>query len=345
MRTSPGALQRAIFSPNNVELMLAKPKTRLAAAALAIALTACTAPTAVEAPLPAPVARAGHAMWFDAREGLVLFGGYAGQQFFNDTWAARDRRWFPRLAEAPFVARSWQTLAFDPRRRMTVMFGGKDDARNAFGDTWVLVRGKRWREHRGPAPAARSHHTAVHDPARRVVVLFGGDAGGTLFGDTWEFDGKRWRQVARDGPPPRAAHMSAYDPVRGLVIVAGGVAADNETRRDDTWGWDGLRWHRLPDLPRPLALASAAGTDEGVVLFGGWSEGFVPVAHTLVLDMHGWQEADAAGPGARAGAAASFLPEDGVVLLVGGLDAGFAALGDAWLFDGRWQREDALALR
>lgn len=313
---------------------------------VALVLQACTAPTAVETPTAAPDARAGHSLWLDRRDGLLLFGGFSGERFFNDAWAARDRRWYPRVAEAPFAARSWQTLTFDPQRRATVMFGGKDNARNPYGDTWIYRRGK-WREHRGTtAPGARSHHTAVHDPARRVVVLFGGDGGDGLNDDTWEWDGKRWRRMSHDeGPSPRAAHLSAYDPVRGLVIVAGGVAPDNQTRLRDAWGWDGLRWHKLPELPRPLALASAAGTSEGVLLFGGWTEGFTPVANTVLLDMHGWNDVDAPGPAARAGAAAAYLPEAEGVLMIGGLDEAFAALDDAWLFDGAWHREDALALR
>ena len=291
-----------------------------------------------------PQARAGHVLTYDAAgQRVLLFGGYAGPTLHRDIWQMREGQWSQLAPAAPFAPRVWQSIVFDPIRKNYVMFGGKTSDRVPFGDTW-LWDGRRWSEVEGDGPPPRSHHTSVFDPHRGVVVLFGGDGGEVrLLNDTWEWTGTAWQKMEATGPSPRAAHMSAYDPARRMVIVAGGVAPDNKTRLQDTWGWDGSSWTRLADLPRPCALGSAVGTSDGMLIFGGWSDGFTPHQDTWRLDSQGWRAVEGSRPPARSGAALVFLPDRGASILAGGIDGQFDALADAWFFNGQnWVTKPAM---
>ena len=314
--------------------------------AAVVAVAACATPTD---PVPPnqPQARAGHVLVYNAdQQSIVMFGGFAGDTFHSDVWRLSQGRWTRLAKDAPFAARTWQTVVFDPVRQNYVLFGGKTADRVPFGDTW-LWDGYEWAEYKGAAPPARSHHTAVYDERRDVIVVFGGEANGRLMNDTWEWNGDEWRKIDVVGPPPRAAHMSAYDPLRRIVIVAGGVHPDNKTRLQDTWAWNGRTWIRLPDLPQPKALGSAVGTKGGVVVFGGWSEGFVPRQDTWQLTLDGWQPVPGVGPSARSGAALVFLPDRQAMILSGGLNDRFEAMNDAWYHqdDDGWQTKPAMFLR
>src|SRR5215218_1003895 len=127
-----------------------------------------------------------------------------------------------------------------------------------------------WTQKQDVGPSARGAHAMAYDSVRERVVLFGGRAGGgTLQGDTWEWDGGDWTQVADTGPDARSGHALAFDANRQRAVLLGGEAAAS-ARRADTWEWDGAEWTQVADMgPSPsLALAMAFGGGS-TVLFGG----------------------------------------------------------------------------
>jgi hypothetical protein len=136
-----------------------------------------------------PGDRAHHAMTFDAARGqVVLRGGTQRDKTMpTDTWSWGGRRW-ERVAEDGPGPGDGYRLAYDPARRVTVLFGG--DTVTWDGHAWTR------RTPTGVTPAARVVHALATDPKRERVVLYGGSVRGSdNLADTWEWDGMEWARV------------------------------------------------------------------------------------------------------------------------------------------------------
>ncbi len=175
-----------------------------------------------------PPRLAGAAMAYDARnQRSVLFGGetsVAGQ-FSADTWAFTGRSFRQFMGAVSPEARSDHAMAYDAKRGVIVLFGGRSAQGNALGDTWEW-NGERWsKPDLVAAPSARSLHAMVWDDARRVVVMHGGKGtDGTARQDAWQFDGQSWsRLAALDGPEALYAHALVYDTRNDRYEVFGGT--------------------------------------------------------------------------------------------------------------------------
>ena len=124
---------------------------------------------------------------------------------------------------------------------------------------------------------------------RDVVVLFGGDVGGSVVGDTWEWDGSHWRQAADFGPKPcRGAAMTS---AAGATVLFGGLEPTGQPPRLShvTWQWDGQRWVARQDMGPSGRWGHAIAFDEErgrIVLFGGLSVApdAVDAAHGVLGD-------------------------------------------------------------
>jgi hypothetical protein len=108
---------------------------------------------------------------FDAaRNRFVAFGSsMAGGQAASEVWEYDGSQW-TRSGATPPPGRMAGALAYDARRKRTVLFGGMGPRR-------------------GDASA----------PLFADTLLFGGRRGvphNTDLGDTWEWDGTTWRRVA-----------------------------------------------------------------------------------------------------------------------------------------------------
>ncbi|HZD03873.1 MAG TPA: kelch repeat-containing protein, partial [Longimicrobiales bacterium] len=200
-----------------------------------------------------------------------------------------------------------------------------------------------WTQKQDVGPSARGGHAIVYDPVGERVVLFGGRAGGgTLQGDTWEWDGADWTQVADTGPDARGGHALAYDSNRQRTVLFGGRAAS--ALRADTWEWDGAEWTQVADMGPGPSLALAMTFGAGVtLLFGGVTSPPPPVAaeelSRLSWEWDGdhWTLRQDMGPAPRWGHALAFDSARGRAVLFGGFsalpaDPGVAdsILGDTW---------------
>ena len=83
---------------------------------------------------------------YDAKRGmLVVFGGSGPDGYFGDTWGWDGSTW-TRLAETGPAPRVMGAMAWDARREVIVMFGGRNGWPDGdLNDTWEWD-GTRWRE-------------------------------------------------------------------------------------------------------------------------------------------------------------------------------------------------------
>jgi len=167
-------------------------------------------------------------------------------------------------------------MAYDPVRKMVVMFGGFQFTNGQIlGDTWEWD-GKEWRPMRpAHSPPARAQHAMAYDPNTGRVLLFGGTDRTVNYGDTWCWDGQDWRllQPARS-PSGRWACRMVTDPVRKTILLHGGARfSPGIVSIDETWEWNGNSWsQRFPKTAsgRRHNFGMAWHAKSGrIVLFGG----------------------------------------------------------------------------
>lgn len=222
-----------------------------------------------------------HPMLVPGHSGIEISGAQWGRADGSSAREQASIRWRQLLAgpesEQP-APRRGHAMAYDPRRGVTVLFGGtREGSGAALDDTWEWD-GSNWRTAAttGARPEPRSHAQVVYHPGRGTLVLFGGQVGGSGgLGDTWEFDGRAWSELSASGEVENAdlrrfGHAMAYDPATdGLVAVGGTVGG---FLAGDTWHWNGTRWSRLADRDPDLALTAHALVHDrtaGLLLFGG----------------------------------------------------------------------------
>jgi hypothetical protein len=250
--------------------------------------------------LSSPYARRGYVRGvFDGSRGrIVTYGGLnvgLGTTVINfaETWEfnGADSTWALRSATSLPGRRSGYGLAYDTRRKVTVLFGGfdrtwKDDIYEWDGAAWTKACAAAPCS-AGPRPSGRALPVFVYDEARGVSVLFGGNGAKGLLGDTWSWDGTAWKLLEPAlSPAPRDSGAAAYDPVSERVLLFGGAFADAR-EAGDFWAWDGKEWERIAQTTTPFnrrgaSLAWDVERRRGVLL-GGAAEGGASDAWTFVL--------------------------------------------------------------
>lgn len=187
-------------------------------------------------------------------------------------------------------------------------------------------------------PRGSQHHEMVYDSNRNVVVLFGGLAsGGSVLGNTLEWDGRIWsRVVTEDQPTPRYQHAMAYDSNRNVTVLFGGF--DSQSRRlNDVWEYDGANWvekapasadDAWPSARELHAMTFHAGIGK-VVLFGGRTPN--SLNDTWTWDGTEWKQlSPAISPTARYWTTMVYDSHRHVGVLFGGTNGS----ADTWEFDG-----------
>jgi hypothetical protein len=234
---------------------------------------------------PLPPARFGHNAVFDSREQrMLVFGGQAGEAFFNDLWAfaSQDNAWTEITPAGPTPApRQGAGAALDAEAGRLYVTHGLT-AQGYLDDTWALDLTSATWEDLSPStarPAKRCFVRAVWDPASGRLLLFGGESSEkTLLGDLWAFDpaSRVWEELPPEdrSPPARSQYGAVLVPDRGWMLIFGG-AGEGGTFLDirlyipSESGWGhittygknpgGRRGHDLAFVPHRLS----------VVLFGG----------------------------------------------------------------------------
>ncbi|MFN7973775.1 MAG: putative Ig domain-containing protein [Acidobacteriota bacterium] len=242
--------------------------------------------------------------------------------------------WIPGPPGPAIVApRNGHGMAYDPARRVTVLYGGTTpfDAAGTYE-----YDGSGWHASPAAVPAAlgpRGGHEIVYHASRARVVLFGGkDATGGFHNDTWEYDGAAWvpGPAAPASLTPRYGYAMSFHGASGRTVLFGGWDGGP---RNDTWLYDGTAWIPGPAAPPSLLPRSGAAmaSDEArarLVLFGG-----LGLDDTWEYDGASWLAGPAAPSGLtpRSDPAMAYDMARGVVIVFGG---GPTATNDLWEYDG-----------
>ncbi len=175
----------------------------------------------------------------DRNGNVVLFGGLApgASAASDETWVWNGSTWTKAAPAHRPPGRVYPAFAYDPIRKVTVMFGGTDLLTNT-RDTW-LWDGDDWTQDLTTGPNARAGASFAWQPARGKLLLFGGTTQGVKLGDAYEFDGTLWTPVPiAQGPRPRVFAVLQPDPSSGGMLLFAGIGtASNPV--GDMWR---LRW-------------------------------------------------------------------------------------------------------
>lgn len=172
----------------------------------------------------APGPRYGCSMVYDLGRGVsVLYGGWSGAGFTNETWEWNGVDWAQIATVNRPSGRDRFAFDYDLVRGRAVLFGGITSS-GPSAETWEYD-GTDWSLIPTPtSPPPRQKTNMAYDLTRGVMVLQGGQANGVQLLDCWEYDGVNWRLVPGSPNPARGENGTAHDPVRGVTVVFGGYS-------------------------------------------------------------------------------------------------------------------------
>ncbi|MCC6678062.1 MAG: immunoglobulin domain-containing protein [Phycisphaerales bacterium] len=177
-------------------------------------------------------------MAYDSARGVsVMFGGNFSGPDDSSTWEWNGTAWSEHAAAGPRPVYD-HAMAYDPVRRVTVLFGGRLGP--SYGDTWEWD-GSIWTQRQVTGPGPRYGHSMAYVPTLQAIVLYGGmrrDFGSDLyFDDTWMWNGETWTQLVVAGPLPRVEHAMAFDQRKQRLLLVGGSPdrASSPSDFGDTW--------------------------------------------------------------------------------------------------------------
>jgi hypothetical protein len=213
---------------------------------------------------PVPTLRSFSSMAYDATlKKTVLFGGFDGVNYINETWTWDGAAW-TRVKNNPPTSRALAALWFDPTLKKTVLFGGigrksSVDRIERFNDMWSFD-GSGWTQIKNVAtvPDQRYGAQVAVDPRSGKVLLFGGlvlqNLGATqnqfYANDFWSWDGTTWTKVSTNGtPPPRENGALAYDPSTNRMVLFAGYSG---FYLSDLWMLDSqMNWNLKAEQANP----------------------------------------------------------------------------------------------
>lgn len=232
---------------------------------------------------PAPVARMGMALTYDAADSYVL--AYGGGGFFatcgtspatacNSTWAFYGGKWHVLATHGSSPPVSLQPdMVYDAADSYVVASDGFT--------TWTFKAGA-WTELCGTT--GNCSNPIPHPPRFPGAMAYDSQAGEVLYyGDssTWKFSAGNWTNITSTSgtPPPTAPYsypMMSDDPATASVLYFGGLVGNGAggwVYLDDTWSFSGGTWTNVSPIQSPPGrYAGALAFDPAVsalLLFGG----------------------------------------------------------------------------
>ncbi len=281
---------------------------------------------------------------------LVLMGGHANNEYYNDVWSSVDGglTWRLELATAPWAPRSYHTAKVFMDR--LVLLAGHDQ-NTWYNDVWASSDGIAW-ECITPAAAFQPRAAAALQPFGDKIFLMGGSDGllaplgnGTLYNDVWVADSSldAWTLVTPAAPWPQREGLQKLTAVyAGMIVMTAGEAGYTGPYFNDVWGTaDGANWRLL----NPHADFSARSGNlllnarGDLYTFGGFG---VPMKHDAYCLANGnasqpWQTLPSAPWHGRFDYDMVVVGNGSTIVLLGGEASLFGTGGpyfnDVWAFD------------
>lgn len=285
------------------------------------------------APATFPAPRGYLAMTYDgASHNVIVFGGFDGSGYLNDTWLFDGKKWTKVSTATPPTRRANAQMAYDEVTQQVVLFGGYN-GRQWLGDTWLWDGASLTWTQANPlhSPPGVTGPMLFTDPNGHADK-FGGFDGHRYDGTFWRWRGTDWKQLHPQTIPfARSSAAVALNPVLNQVVLFGGLADVNPF---NTWTYDGTTW-TMESLNRqpPLVYSGSAAFDgvRSVILFGGGSGGsdqnstwaWTGSRWKRLFPMH--------VPPAREGEGFVYDPNLGHAVLFGGIN-GNTFMNDTWEF-------------
>lgn len=288
-----------------------------------------------------PSPRYGAMVSYDVSTGkALLFGGTveASEGIWvqnNDSWEWDGTDWTHLKPVQSPPARASGALAYDPKRNITVLFGGADNLKKYMRDTWIWD-GKNWVQANTCetcyTPTNRGCHNMFYDTVREMIVLYGGcNENQVFYNDAWGWNGETWEYVEVQNSPIASGAPIVYDSKNQWAI---GFLA---WQPSGTWIWDQEGWSKPilevePTLRGNSVMAYDPETGTSL-LFGGVkveTSSTTLYADTWAIQGKEWRELkDGLRPPGRWGHVLFFDAQAKKFMLFGGFD-GRAALNDMW---------------
>lgn len=227
-------------------------------------------------PSKSPSSRNAMVMVYDrVSQKTMLFGGFDGSKYLNDTWTFDGKNWKKvRVTGAP-PARAAASAVYDSKLKQVVLFGGYNG--QYLSDTWLWDGAtSTWAEttaaHR---PPAETGPMLFPDPLNGRADEFGGYDGSFFKLGTWRWRNDNWHLLPFKGSASgRAGAVIGTDPVAKQTVVFGGIG---DIDPNFTWTFDGHVWTLQSPAAQPspseLAFPGTAYDPRfnGVVTFGGFN--------------------------------------------------------------------------
>lgn len=237
-------------------------------------------------PKISPSARDRHAMVYDSRsDRIILFGGYNGNDYLNDTWSYNynTNTWTNMTQFFPGKLAN-HGMAYDSESDGIIVFGGGANQTWSYdysNNTWTEMKPKK-------APYFPSSYVLAYDSESDRIIAFDGFP---KIIHTWIYDynTNTWTNVSPSffPGPLLQGYAMVYDSQSDRVVLFGGVR-ELPSIINETWQYDynTNTWKNVSSDVRPPERASHAmaydSKSDHVILFGGSHAPFVNLDDTWV---------------------------------------------------------------
>jgi hypothetical protein len=223
-----------------------------------------------------PAARRFAAMVYDQNiKKVVIFGGFDGTNYRQDTWTWDGTDWTEVKKNRP-PNRALMSMWYDPLQKKTIIYAGLgrgsiDERITRYSDMYSFD-GTGWTKLSvSNTPGERFGAQIGVNPLTGKLLLFGGlrsqlDSGTnvrTQFydNDTWIWDGgaNTWTKLNPSAAPhARENGVMSWDPMRKELVLFGGYQGFYYS---DTWVFDGTTWKPRFDAPLHHRAAKSPARD------------------------------------------------------------------------------------
>jgi hypothetical protein len=284
-------------------------------------------------PANSPTARGYTAMAYDAvSRQIVLFGGYDGSKYLNDTWTFDGTTWTKVNTPTAPPPRSNMGMAFDRVSRQVVIFGGFNGTQH-LGDTWTFDGSTMtWtQQHPTISPKGASGPMLFTDPVSGWVDEYGGFDGQFFQLNTFRWTGTDWKRVrTSNSATARGNAVAATDGKTKTTVLFDGIGDVNPY---NTWTFDGSNWTEQTPAQQPPSRYGSPGAFDprlgAVIVFGG-GEGGPELNDTWAWTGTAWKQlSPAQSPPGREGYGMAYDPAIGHIVIFGGQGLS-TLLADTW---------------